>query len=335
MSGSQILGKFIEDSAITTPKIANTAVDASKIATDAVTNPKIQNSAVDANKLATDAVTTPKILADAVTDTKVRLSNNAYLRARNAANSADIDTMKVNASDVIEFASFPQKSGTPSNANDLANKAYVDAQVGGGTASAIAKMAVHFVYDGGSAPTGVGSGSSYDGYTASTGDRFLYIGSSNSNQDRGIYVVTGVGTSTRATDADVASEFAFGQRVPVKFGDVYGGADYVLMTSAAITLGTTVLDYRRLNQRYNQEITLVSGDITNQYVDLAFVAQPNTVELFIGGSRQWEGGSLPEFSMSVVGGVSRLTFLNNIATGGPSALVAGNILRISFIKASY
>lgn len=334
MSGSQILGKFIEDSAITTAKIANTAVDASKIATDAVTNAKIQNSAVDANKLATDAVTTAKILADAVTAAKILLGNDAYLRARNAANSADVDTFKVNASDRIEFASFPQKSGTPSAADDLANKSYVDSQVGGGTASAIAKKAVHFVYDGSSDPTGVASATPYDGYTTSVGDRFLYIGTFNSSQARGIYEVT-AGAAIRASDADASSEFAFGQRVPVKFGDVYGGADYVLMTSAAITLGTTVLDYRRLNERHNQEITLVSGDITNQYVDLAFVAQPNTVELFIGGSRQWEGGSLPEFSMSVVGGVSRLTFLNNIATGGPSALVAGNILRISFIKASY
>ena len=66
-------------------------------------------------------------------------------------------------------------------------------------------MAVHFVYDGGSAPTGVGSGSSYDGYTASTGDRFCTLANANSSQDRGIYEVTGVGTSARASDADASS----------------------------------------------------------------------------------------------------------------------------------
>lgn len=60
------------------------------------------------------------------------LLNNTYLKARNAADSADIDVLKVNASDVIEFASFPQKSGTPANANDLVNKDYVDTNAGTG-----------------------------------------------------------------------------------------------------------------------------------------------------------------------------------------------------------
>lgn len=41
---------------------------------------------------------------DAVTDAKVRLRNNQFLRARNAANSSDISILKINASDVIEFA---------------------------------------------------------------------------------------------------------------------------------------------------------------------------------------------------------------------------------------
>jgi hypothetical protein len=72
-------------------------------------------------------VTTAKLAANAVDDTKLRLRNNHYLRARNAADSADVDTLKLNASDRIEFASFPQKSGTPVDAADLVNKAYVDA----------------------------------------------------------------------------------------------------------------------------------------------------------------------------------------------------------------
>lgn len=329
---AQIKSKFIQDDAITAAKIATDAVGSSEIAADAVGASELADNAVDANAIATNAVTTAKILADAVTDTKIRLSNNAYLRARNAADSADVDMLKVNASDVIEFASFPQKSGTPSNANDLANKSYVDAQVGGGTASAVAKMAVHFVYDGGSAPTGVGSGSSYDGYTASTGDRFLYIGNANSSQDRGIYEVTGVGTSARASDADASSEFAFGQRVPVKFGDVYGGSDFVLMTSTSITLGTTVLDYRMLNQPHKQSITLAGGDITNQYVDLAFTAKPNSLMLVVNGVVQSE---TDDYTLSVVGGVTRLSFAGDLATGGNSALIATDVLKISFIKASY
>lgn len=111
MAGSQIITKGIADSAVTTAKI--------------------NNSAVDANKLASDAVTTAKILADAVTGTKIRLDNNQHIRGRNAANSADINIIKVNTSDVPEFGVMPQSPFTPSAANDVANKAYVDSVAGG------------------------------------------------------------------------------------------------------------------------------------------------------------------------------------------------------------
>ena len=40
---------------------------------------------------------------DAVNDAKLRLRNNNYLRARNAANSADINILKINSNDIIEF----------------------------------------------------------------------------------------------------------------------------------------------------------------------------------------------------------------------------------------
>lgn len=329
---ARIVSKFITDDAVTSAKIAANAVDSSEIAANAVTSSELADNAVDAAAIASNAVETAKINADAVTDTKIRLSNNAYLRARNAADSADVNMLKVNASDVIEFASFPQKSGTPSNNDDLANKSYVDSVAGSGTAGAIAKQAVHFVYDGSADPLGVGSGNAYDGYTCSNGDRFLYTGSFDSNTERGIYTVVNGSSSIRATDADAASEFAFGQRVPVKFGDVYGGSDFVMMTSTAITLGTTVLDYRMLNQPHKQSITLVAGDITNQYVDLAFQAKPNSLMLVVGGVVQTESS---DYTLSIVGGVTRLTFAGDLATGGAAELVATDVLRISYIKASY
>lgn len=72
-------------------------------------------------------VTTAKLAADAVDDTKLRLRNNQYMRGRNAADSGDVNMMKVNASDRIEFANLPQNADTPTAAADLVNKAYVDA----------------------------------------------------------------------------------------------------------------------------------------------------------------------------------------------------------------
>lgn len=40
---------------------------------------------------------------DAINDVKLRLRNNNYLRSRNAANSADVNILKINANDIIEF----------------------------------------------------------------------------------------------------------------------------------------------------------------------------------------------------------------------------------------
>ena len=50
-----------------------------------------------------------KFIADnANNGAKIRLDNGETLRARNAANSADIDILKVRADDVIEFLALPE-----------------------------------------------------------------------------------------------------------------------------------------------------------------------------------------------------------------------------------
>ena len=64
-------GTALADGAVTTNKIANTAVTADKIANDAVTTDKIANTAVTEGKIAADAVTTGKIKDGAVTADKI------------------------------------------------------------------------------------------------------------------------------------------------------------------------------------------------------------------------------------------------------------------------
>lgn len=48
---------------------------------------------------------------NAVNEDKIKLSNNSALRARNAADSADVDLIKLNASDAVEFPSRPNVGG--------------------------------------------------------------------------------------------------------------------------------------------------------------------------------------------------------------------------------
>lgn len=67
---------------------------------------------------------------DAVDGTKLKLENDQYLRGRNNADSADINIIKVNTSDKLEFASVPQVTSDPSADNDLVRKSYVVTQLG-------------------------------------------------------------------------------------------------------------------------------------------------------------------------------------------------------------
>lgn len=324
---SQIITKFIENDAITNAKIADNAVDSLQIASSAVIEAKIADDAVTNAKIADNAVEALQIAANAVTDAKIRLSNDAYMRARNAADNADVNIVKVNASDVIEFASLPQSAGTPSAANDLATKGYVDSVSGGGAAD-IAKIAVRAVYDGSGDPATINNGFVHDGYTYATGDRFLAT-NPGSPANKGIWVV-GASSSTRAADATAFGDFEFGTSVWCREGNVFGGRRLVQRATSVTAFND--LDFVIENETNIESITLGAGDITNQYVDLAFKAQPETVMLAVAGVTQWEG---VDFTMSVVGGVSRLTFAGQLATGGAAELQSGDVLRIRYIKGSY
>lgn len=79
-----------------------------------------------------------------------------------------------------------------------------------------------------------------------------------------------------------------------------------------------------------ESITLVAGDITNQYVDLAQTIKANSLMLVVGGVVQIEGVDYTINLTGGAGGVTRLTFAGGLATGGASELVATDILRISY-----
>lgn len=59
--------------------------------------------AVELSNLAANAVATASIAADAVTDPKIRLTNTGWLRARNAANNADLNVLRATSGDNTEI----------------------------------------------------------------------------------------------------------------------------------------------------------------------------------------------------------------------------------------
>lgn len=64
-----------------------------------------------------------------VTDDKIRLRNNQPLRARNAADSADINLLKVDASNKVQLLTQTQVAFTPTDPGDIASVSYVNTQV--------------------------------------------------------------------------------------------------------------------------------------------------------------------------------------------------------------
>lgn len=92
-------------------------------------------------------------------------------------------------------------------------------------------------------PLLVGNGSTVDGVSLATGNRFVRTGTGASV---GIYVVQTVG-SARATDADSAAEFDYARSVRVTHGSVANRGRWVHLTTGAITLGSTSLVITKLS----------------------------------------------------------------------------------------
>lgn len=78
-----------------------------------------------------------------------------------------------------------------------------------------------------------------------------------------------------------------------------------------------------------ENLTLGAPDITNQYKDLANEVLASSVNLSVGGVVQYEGF---DYTLSLVGSVTRVTFIGDLATGGAAQLLAGDILRVQYLK---
>lgn len=78
-----------------------------------------------------------------------------------------------------------------------------------------------------------------------------------------------------------------------------------------------------------QKFVLTATDIANQYIDLAHLAKPNSINAFVERLAIHEGVN-DDYTTSTVLGVTRISFLNEIATGGVSELVAGDEIYVQY-----
>lgn len=129
-------------------------------------------------------------------------------------------------------------SATPSSGNDLVNKTYADSLSTG----IRVKDAVRVASTGNLTLSGT---QTIDGVALVAGDRVL-AKNQTSAKDNGIYVVA-AGAWSRSTDADSSAEVQPGMAVFVSEGTTTGNQQYVLITDAPITLGSTALQFTQFS----------------------------------------------------------------------------------------
>lgn len=267
--------------------------------------------------------TKTKWIADnAITEAKIRLNNAAYLRARNAANTADVNVLRLNASDVPEFGVQPIFAGS-----QLVTKAYVDDVIAG---IRDPKDAVRVASTGNitiSAP-----GATIDGITMVAGNRFL-AKNQTTGSENGIYIWNGAATAaTRSLDANQDAEVTQGLSTDVVEGTVNGRTRWLLTTADPIVVGTTSLTFVQIPQSspvisFKRNVFVLTGtDITNQYVDLTNTAELQSVIC-------WPDDGPPQritddftLANTGAGGVTRLSFTGDLT----AQLAATDVLIVNF-----
>lgn len=263
---------------------------------------------------------------------KIRLANDQFLRGRNAADTADINLLKVNSTNKAEFGVEPTYSGQPSGPTSLTNKQYVlDAMAGMRDLKDAVRLCSPTLLPA-YTPSGTGIGKtltadtngalSIDGFAVLADDR---IGITKEGIHNGIYIVTQVGDAgtpwilTRATDADnsPSGEISQGMSFDVVEGTVNGKSRW-LLTTVTINIDVAALTFVKvpslatLVNFVTEDKTISAADILAGYVDLANKAEVGSLLAYpVGGPVQQNGVDL---TLSVVANVTRLTFAGDLLT---------------------
>lgn len=198
-------------------------------------------------------------------------SRAVYLDAAGSAVSVlDIGTLGTSTANITTAnITAGTVSTTPTSANDLVNKTYVDTLAASGIhfhqpVRVEAPLNLNATYNNGTAGVGAtltNAGTQaalvIDGVTVSVADRVLVYQQTTQTQN-GIYVVTDVGSGstnwilTRSSDADTyvinsAAGLSEGSTVFVQQGATGSGETYTCNTTGVITFGTTNITFAQIS----------------------------------------------------------------------------------------
>jgi hypothetical protein len=250
---------------------------------------------------------------------KIRLENNSIFKARNAANSADIDILKVDASDNILILG----SGAPGTDNTF---------TWGSTSAGFSFIYGYYLsspdenheigLDGSIAMTTDGGINFSD--SSSTGIIFnpastSYIGLVGQTAATTLRFYEDSGTNYVAFKANttIASDVTW--TLPI----ADGSANQVLKTNGSGVLSWTTVSSGASNEK--ETFTLSAGDITNGYVDLANVARTDSIDFVISGLVSREGTDYTVSYTGGAGGNTRITF-----SGHTPTLAASDVVTVKY-----
>lgn len=259
-----------------------------------------------------------QVKADGIDGVKIRLANDQALRARNAADDADIDLLKLNASNelaILPTSIVPDVPGTGSIGTTSKQFSAVNSLVL--TGGATGQSASLRMFNDGDAVASVG-------LQASSASRPLAITTSPGNTvDINIKTANVTGVLNSGSILIKTGTVDTGERgnlnVEVQKVDLTGSSELDLT-------GVTVTGLDTGETYVKEQITLTATDITNQYITLANVPKADSVTLTAGRIEQYEG---VEWEIDGAN-ADQINFLGGLATGGASELVEGDILVVRY-----
>jgi hypothetical protein len=287
---------------------------------------------------------------NAVDESKILLLNGGALKARNAADSANIELLELDGSDVLKLLKRPRMDAgvaAVSDDADVITKGFFDDGVTDklGAVNGIATLDAQGKLSSGQIPAiaitdvyVVADIAARDALTVEEGDvakvtdagaglpkTYIYDGSSWIEIESGSDVdsVNGEVGAVVLTAGDIDLDTAIRSETEVQAALAKLDTDLGTAESAITALeGASV-------QFVQEKFVLGAGDITNGYVTLANLAISASINAFVD---RLAIHATDDYTLSTVGGVTRVTFAGSLITPGQEKLAAGDVVRVKYAK---